>query len=84
MIKMLIYLIIINIITFFIYFVDKRQAIKEGNRISETSLMLLSLVGGAIGALASMYIFHHKTKKIEFHLVNILAIIIWIIIIIQK
>ncbi len=84
MVKMIVYLIVINIIAFFIYFLDKRLAMKEGPRISETALMLLSLIGGAIGALLSMQIFRHKTKKLEFYLVNILAIIIWIIILIEQ
>ena len=60
MIKMIIYLVIINIIAFFVYFIDKRLAMKEGPRISETSLILISLIGGAIGALLSMYIFQKK------------------------
>lgn len=40
-------------------------------------LLLLSLLG-PIGSIVGMLIFHHKTKKIKFWIVNITALIIWI------
>ena len=57
------YYLIINISTFIIYGIDKYLAIKNLYRISEKILLLLSILGGSIGALISMYLFHHKTKK---------------------
>ncbi len=73
------YLIIINIITFIVYAVDKFKAINKKERISELSLFLLGFIGGAIGALMAMLLFRHKTKKIKFYFLNILYIVIWIL-----
>ncbi len=56
------YLIIINIIGFFIMAVDKKRAINKQWRIPEKTLFMCSLLGGSIGTWAGMYAFHHKTK----------------------
>ncbi len=56
------YLAAINIITFFVYGIDKRRAKKGAWRISEKTLFLLPILGGSIGAIAGMKFFHHKTK----------------------
>ncbi len=79
-----IYLIIINVITFITYGVDKRKAINRSYRISIVTLLLLAFVGGSIGALCGMYLFHHKTKKIYFTLgvpmiliMHIIVIFLW-------
>ena len=58
-----IWLIIINIITFVVFGIDKKKAIDGKFRISELTLFLLSILGGSLGGLAAMYTFHHKTKK---------------------
>ena len=76
------YYIIINTITFIIYGLDKYLAIKKLYRISEKILLLLSILGGFIGALTSMCLFHHKTKKVKFIIINITSLIIHIILII--
>ena len=76
------YYIIINTITFIIYGLDKYLAIKKLYRISEKILLLLSILGGFIGALISMSLFHHKTKKVKFFIINITSLIIHIILII--
>ena len=60
------YLIFINVLTFLFYGIDKRKARKSRWRISETTLILLAIVGGSIGALLGMYVFHHKTKHKKF------------------
>lgn len=56
------YLIMINIIGFFIMGIDKRKAKKHAWRIPEKMLFLTSILGGSIGTWAGMYVFHHKTK----------------------
>ena len=53
-----IYIISINIISFFTYMIDKRKSIKHEYRVPENVLLLLSLIGGAIGSLISMMTFH--------------------------
>lgn len=60
------YFIIINIISFILMFLDKRRAIKNKWRISENTLMLVSILGGSIGGILGMYTFRHKTKHLKF------------------
>lgn len=57
------YLIIINILTFLMFGIDKRKAIKNKWRIPEKTLLLMALIGGSIGGGVGMQCFHHKTKK---------------------
>lgn len=61
-----IYLVLINVITFIVYGVDKSLAIKHKWRISEATLIILAAIGGSIGAFLGMQIFRHKTKHIKF------------------
>ena len=58
----LIYLVIINLIAFFLMAMDKSRARKHQWRIPEKTLFLSAIIGGSIGAIAGMYTFHHKTK----------------------
>lgn len=58
-----IWLVIINIITFAVFGIDKKKAIDGKFRISEMTLFILSLLGGALGGFIAMHVFHHKTKK---------------------
>ena len=73
------YIIIINIITFFVYGIDKYLAYKEKSRVSEKLLLTLALCFGIIGALLGMKIFRHKTKKKSFKTSIILIIIIQVV-----
>lgn len=66
------YLILVNIIAFAAFGIDKRKAVKYKYRISEATLLGLALIGGSAGALAGMYLFHHKTKKLLFRAVPML------------
>ena len=61
-----IYLIGINLLTFIIFGVDKRKARKRKWRISEETLIWMSIIGGSIGALVGMSFFRHKTQKRKF------------------
>ncbi len=60
------YLIIFNIVGFVVCAADKRAAIRHNRRVSERTLFLLALVGGAIGIWLSMLFFRHKTRKLRF------------------
>ena len=62
----LIYLALINIVTFFVYMKDKKAAEKGKDRVKIVTLLSLSFIGGSIGALCGMYILHHKTNKSYF------------------
>lgn len=57
-----IYFAAINLVTFFVYGIDKYRAKRGAWRISEKTLFLLPILGGSIGAIAGMKFFHHKTK----------------------
>ncbi len=62
----IIYIIVINLITFLVFGIDKLKAIKDKWRIPEATLFILSLAGGSVGGLLGMYTFRHKTKKPAF------------------
>ena len=62
------YLTLINIITFITYGVDKSKAKRKQWRIPEFTLILLSLIGGGIGALIAMVVYKHKLSKKSFYL----------------
>ena len=56
------YVIIINLIGFFLMGIDKRKAIKRAFRIPEATLFLIAILGGSIGSILGMYTFRHKTR----------------------
>lgn len=62
----IIYLIIINLIAFVAMYIDKKRAKYGKWRIKEHTLFILAILGGSIGAIAGMYTFRHKTKKMRF------------------
>lgn len=64
--NIIIYLVAINLITFLVMWLDKRKAKKGRWRIPENTLLLFVLLGGGIGGIAGMYVFHHKTNKAKF------------------
>ena len=78
---MMYYLIIINIIGFMMCYIDKKKAINHKYRISEYSLISISIIGGCYGFILGMYMFHHKTKKIKFRICIPIICIIWLYII---
>ncbi len=62
----IIYLILINLITFSVFGIDKLKAVKNKWRIPEKILFLFSIIGGSVGGLLGMYTFRHKTQKPAF------------------
>lgn len=58
----LIYLTVINVVTFFMYGIDKWKAKNSKWRIRETALLGLAVLGGSIGAWLGMKVWHHKTQ----------------------
>lgn len=59
----IVYLLAINIVTLIAFAVDKIAAIEHRSRIRIVTLLALTFIGGSIGALIAMYVFHHKTKQ---------------------
>ena len=65
---LLVYLILINAVSFLLMLLDKWKARKMRWRIPEATLMGAALLGGSVGSLAGMYLVRHKTKHIKFTL----------------
>ena len=62
-----IWLVLINLVTFLVFGLDKWKARRKVRneavrRVPEKTLFLLSILGGSIGALLGMRVFHHKTR----------------------
>ena len=77
---MYIYLTLINLITFAVFAIDKSNAIHHRSRIRVATLFRLALIGGSVGGLAAMYIFRHKTRKLNFTFGMPLILLVQIII----
>ena len=77
--NIVIFFIIINLFGFFIMWLDKSRAKKGAWRIPEKTLFIITAIGGGIGTTVGMYVFRHKTQKVQFvigfPLITILEII---------
>ena len=78
---LLYYLIVINIVTFLVYGIDKWKAKQGSWRISEATLLIFAVIGGSIGALLGMKVWRHKTQHKKFKYGLPLILIIQIILI---
>ena len=56
------YLAVLNLIGFALMGIDKRRAVKKLWRIPESTLFIIALIGGSIGSIIGMRVFHHKTR----------------------
>lgn len=56
------YLVIMNVIGFLFMGLDKWKARKRAWRIPEATLLLIAALGGAVGSMIGMHLFHHKTR----------------------
>lgn len=65
---LLFYLVTINALGFLIMLADKEKAKKRLWRIPEATLLTVAALGGSIGCLAGMKVFHHKTRKPKFYI----------------
>ncbi|MDU4210112.1 MAG: DUF1294 domain-containing protein [Finegoldia magna] len=79
------YFLIINLITFLAFLIDKRKAVHNKYRIAENILIFLCIIGGFIGALNSMVIFKHKLYKKKFTitipLISLIYLVLFVLII---
>ena len=81
---LLVWLAAINLVTFAVYGIDKAKAKRGAWRVPEKTLFLLPLLGGSLGALLGMRVFHHKTKHwyfvwgIPLILLAQLALAVWL------
>lgn len=73
------YLILVNVIAFIMYGIDKYKAVKGKWRIPEATLICSAVLGGGAGALLGMLAWHHKTKKWKFRILVPLFLILWLV-----
>ena len=62
----LIYLAVVNLVTFFLYGIDKWKAKRSKWRIEESTLLGWAALGGTIGALLGIKAWHHKSRHKKF------------------
>lgn len=60
------YLVLLNGVSFVLFGIDKHKARKGSWRIPERTLLLLSVLGGSVGALVGIKVWHHKTLHKKF------------------
>ncbi|HFI0554523.1 TPA: DUF1294 domain-containing protein [Streptococcus suis] len=70
------FLMIWNLVVFLVYGLDKGKARKGSYRISEKTLLLMTYVGGGLGAWAGGTHFCHKTQKKYFQLAWAIGVLI--------
>ena len=62
------YLAFINLTGFAVFGIDKYKAIHHKWRIRESALFAIAILGGSVGCLIGMYVFHHKTLHPSFRI----------------
>ena len=77
------YLILINILAFFLFAIDKSHAINHEKRIPEAVLLWMARLGGGLGCAIGMYGLHHKKKKPRFLFRIPLWVIIWMFVVVM-
>lgn len=73
----IVYMIIVNAVSFIAYGIDKQKARHHRWRIRENMLMGLALIGGFLGAFLGMRFFRHKTKHLKFTLGVPVCALLW-------
>lgn len=63
LLAVVVYLAVVNVVTFVGFCIDKRRAVWGAYRIPERTLLALSFAGGALGGLVAMRFARHKTRK---------------------
>lgn len=76
------YLIGMQVIALFLFFIDKQKAIRHKYRIPEKTLFLVAILGGSVGAIAGMQLFRHKTKHLSFRIGLPMILIIQILLVV--
>ena len=60
------YIVVINLVSFMMFGIDKYKARRGQWRISEASLLAVAAIGGSLGAWMGMKVWHHKTLHSKF------------------
>lgn len=64
--NIIMYLIVVNLLAFVSFGIDKQKAKARQWRISENTLLGIAICGGSLGAICGMRLFHHKTRHAKF------------------
>lgn len=62
-----VYLLIVNLVEFFVMYLDKQRAKRRKWRVPEFDLLFIGLIGGGMGGLLAQQLFQHKTRKLRFY-----------------
>ncbi len=65
---LVLYLIFIQVFTYWLYWLDKRASIRGNRRVSEATLLAAGFAGGTPVAIFAQQQLRHKTKKLSFRL----------------
>ena len=71
--------LVMGIVTFAAYGIDKRAAKKGQRRIPEKTLWLMNICGGFVGGWLGMFTFNHKTRHASFYVVQAFSLILWVL-----
>ena len=74
---LLLYLILINLLSFVLYGVDKAKSKGRSRRIPERTLLWVARLGGGVGCWLGMMLFRHKTKHNRFMILVPLWTVLW-------
>jgi uncharacterized membrane protein YsdA (DUF1294 family) len=79
------YLVLINLATFGAFALDKVAAETGRRRTPETTLLMLALIGGSLGAFTAQQVLRHKTRKQPFRALllaiialHVIAAVLWL------
>ena len=67
----------VNLLLFLLMGMDKRSAKRKKWRIPERRLLTLGLIGGGVGGILGMLLFHHKTHRIYFTICYGINVFCW-------
>lgn len=62
------YIAVMSVVLLVMMKIDKERARRNQYRISERTLWVTALLGGAIGGVLGMQLFRHKTKHLSFRI----------------
>ena len=68
------YYVLMSVVAFSLYWVDKRRAARGDWRVSERTLHTIELLGGWPGAWLAQGVFRHKRQKTQY------LVVFWLIV----
>ena len=83
---MTLWYVVVSAFTAWAFVYDKEQARNRGRRVPESTLHLLTIAGGATGALIAMERYRHKTRHMSFWIIgwSALALHLALLVVVQS